>query len=143
MSNGYVDFQRGEAALGLLPDDCRNVGRLAEMYGWRDREGACALFFFGDGAEDDAGSLDERQAAALAAALESALPDIPDHDARRPKLRPCAWAGAAAEAHGWLEEDPRNPLTLLERFSGDEKELLKELIAFLRRGAFRVVYQPW
>jgi hypothetical protein len=76
----------------------------------------------------------------LADALESVLPDIPDHDARRHKLR----AVRGGPPAGWLEEDRRRPLSPLERHSGSAcKEWLKTFIAFLRSGGVRIWWENW
>jgi hypothetical protein len=93
----------------------------------------------GDGEEDDVGVVTTEQAERLAEALAGALEDIPDHDARTHKLRPSPWAGPDAARRGWLEEDPLRPLSPLEWWSGQDKEFIRELVSFCRRGGFLVV----
>ena len=69
---------------------------------------------------------------ALAAALERALPDVPDHDAVEHKTF----------------EDPRLPgvrlyrpgeaISPVEAFSGENKAMLTDFIAFCRQGGFEI-----
>jgi len=65
----------------------------------------------------------------LAAALERALPDVPDHDALRHKARPLGNSGEFGIPVG-------TPTTPSEWFSGDRKQRLREFIAFCRAGGF-------
>ncbi len=64
----------------------------------------------------DADVLSGAEASALASALESMLPDVPDHNLR----------------HGI----PTQPDTPLEWFSGERKQILEKFITFGRSGAF-------
>lgn len=144
MSNGYISLERrGNDSLAVTGDDCRHLIELAGLYGWRDPEVARAFWCPSDGVEDDINTVGAEQAGRLADFLDQALDNIPDHDARRHKLRGCAWAGPNAAERGWLEEDPRRPLSPLERFSGDEKEFVRQVAAFCRGGAFRVIFEWW
>jgi hypothetical protein len=144
MSTGYISLERSsDDELGMLPGDRNRILALVRLAGWRDSQAAYELLFAGDGVSDDAGVLTTEQACRLADALEATLDDIPDYDARRHKLRPCPWAGPQAAEQGWLEEDPQRPLSPLEYWSGQEKDLVRELAAFCRRGSFRVVWQSW
>lgn len=142
--NGYISLERaGNDALALMPDDVRHIAALARLFGWDDQEADREWRSTGDGVEDDAGSLSDSQASGLRVALQRALDDLPNHDAMRHKLKPCSWAGPRAAEQGWLEEDEQQRLTVLERFSGDGKQLVRDLVAFLRRGAFRVVREQF
>jgi hypothetical protein len=144
MSNSYTSLERSsDDELGLLPGDRHRILALARLSGWRDPQAAYELFLAGDGVEDDVGVLTAEQAGRLADALAATLDDIPDHDACRHKLRPCPWAGSLAAEQGWLEEDPQQPLSPLEYWSGEDKELIQDLVAFCKRGGFRIVRQRW
>jgi hypothetical protein len=147
MSNGYLSLERpGESVFDGLPltrKDLRHLLELAGLYGWADHEAARELLFAGDGVSDDTGALSDQMARRLGRVLEQALDDLPNHDARGHKLRPARWAGPDAAKNGWLEEDPAHPLSPLERFSGAEKEWVREVAMFCRRGAFRVVWEWW
>lgn len=140
MSSGYISLWReGEPnGLALTSMDLIRLCDLATLFGWDDSAAAYQLAAPGDGVEDDMGLLTEPMAQALAATLERALNDIPNHDARLHKLRPCGWAGPHAAEQGWLEEDPSQPLSPLEYCSGEDKEFVRQAVAFCRRGGFWV-----
>jgi hypothetical protein len=145
MSYGYISCERegDDNFVAMLPGDRQRLLDLAELYGWDDLQTGREFSSVRPRTEDDdayVGTVTAEQALRLVEALERALPDIPDHDARLHKLRKPAWAGVDDAA---LEEDPQQPLTLLEWFSGDEKEYVRQMIAFCRGGAFRVVFEPW
>jgi hypothetical protein len=143
MSAGYYSIEpRCGESFSVLPDDWRRVVALARFAGWRDHTAARELLFAGDGIEDDVGELTEAQAFRLGDALRRALDDIPNHDTQSHKLRACPWAGPNAQ-QGWLEEDPLQTLSLLERFSGEDKELVLEMVALCGRGGFRVAWERW
>jgi len=80
------------------------------------------------------GRVTDADAKAMADALERSLADIPDHDA------------LAAHPRRGLSWDERyaggpflsNPPSLLEWFSGPNKQMVRDLIRFARRGGFRV-----
>lgn len=139
MSSGYYSLQRGDEGLELPGTDRDRVLELARLGGWHDPAADGEIRRAGDGVEDDVGVLTAEQARGLADALAEAIDDIPGHDARAHKLRPCPWAGPGAAERGWLEEDPLWPLSPLEWWSGEDKEFIRELVAFCRRGGFRVV----
>jgi hypothetical protein len=144
MSSGYYSLERGEDdGLTLLASDRDRVLDLARLCGWRDPAAAGELRGAGDGVDDDVGVLTAEQACRLADALAQAIDDIPDHDARTDKLRPSPWAGPGAAERGWLEEDPLRPLSPLEWWCGEDKEFIREVVAFCRRGGFRVVQERW
>jgi hypothetical protein len=81
-------------------------------------------------------------ARAWADALESALDDIPDHDARA--LKPQAYPMPAAVARllrdmpGDGLPDPGQFVNALEWFSGTRKQELRDFVAYCRRGGFAV-----
>jgi hypothetical protein len=134
MSCGYICLERdGSDVFTLGREDVRDLVGLARMYGWHDPEARRALNPDSDGTPD---ALTGRSARALAAALEEALDDLPDHDAVSHKLRTCPRTG-------WVEEDPRRPVSLIERFSGPSKETLRDLVAFCRRGPFAAVFDRY
>ena len=105
---------------------------LAGEYGWQaspesqsDRpEALCELIL---------GHVTDVDARAMADALERSLADLPDHDALSHRERR-------------LTDDPRRyggpflscPPSLWEWFSGPNKRMVRDLIAFARRGAFTV-----
>ena len=93
------------------------IRELARAYGWK-------------GATIEPGDyVTEEEAASLAAALEEALPDIPEDDA----------VGGRTE---WIGDYhlPAADVTLTEWFSGAAKIYYKEFIRHCRAGGFRVEY---
>jgi hypothetical protein len=64
----------------------------------------------------------EQDARDLAAALERALPDIPDHEALESK------GDDNSNVWGWFETSPNIEVNPFEAFSGRNKELLKNFI---------------
>lgn len=125
--------------LDIESEDLRRVLSLAGLFGWHDPTAARELLLAGDGHEDDVGVLSAAQAGLLAAALEQTLDDIPNHDAMRHKLLsfPTDQSG-----FGWLEEDPKRPLSPLEWFSGEGKGFVRALAALCRRGKVRAIREP-
>src|SRR5262249_22326261 len=114
--------------------------------------GARAMGRAGDGGDDDeddggdparAGAavcelildrVTDVDARAMADALQRSLDDLPDHD---------ALAGHPRRGLSWDERYAggpflTNPPRLLEWFSGPNKQMVRDLIRFARRGGFRV-----
>ena len=82
-------------------------------------------------------------------ALERALPDLPDHDALRPKCEEVELPEEMIQAYrlvGWIGPNQTTMVLLpadacvtpFELFSGPWKLELKEFIAFCRQGGFRI-----
>jgi hypothetical protein len=102
---------------------------LARKYGFSERP-----IEYDHGEEDDIEVYGAKQAARLGEALARALDDIPDHDISLPKLVVCPLGALEF----YLDEDPLDPLTPLERFSGESKSIVRELVEVCRRGRLRV-----
>jgi hypothetical protein len=108
-----------ERYVSHLPDE------LAVPCGCRDTWNG--IYTLNDGqwvTDEDAGN--------LAAALEQALPDIPDEDALAHKLEPDPF-----EPDRWIVKEGEE-LTLPEFFFGEGKEWVREFIAFCRQGGFSI-----
>ncbi len=73
-------------------------------------------------------------ATALADALATALDDIPNHDALTNHAERGLVQDPLAPGGLFLSRPPR----LIEWFSGENKRLVREVIAFARKGAFEV-----
>ena len=115
---------------------------LAERYGWTP---AGTLAPDPDPVFDDPGSppapwdggyfwndfqrVADADAANLAAAIERALPDIPDHDAMGHKT---------IDVGPFKGIDPAVSVSALELFSGGIKDRVKDFIAYCRRGGFKI-----
>ena len=84
----------------------------------------------------------DRDARALADALDRALDDVPAHDARKHKPEgypmPRDMARLLRGLSGDYQPDPRQVIAPLEWFSGHRKQELRELIEFCRRGGFTI-----
>jgi len=119
----------------LLSEDARRMVELVREYGCVDPV-ANQLLFCGD--DDFVSHVTAESAGTLAVALEKALDDIPDHDVVTPKLRRWPLPGVEGVELCWPSEDPDNPLTPVERFSGPAKKLVRELASFCRQGGFRI-----
>jgi hypothetical protein len=92
---------------------------------WSDRDEAnCELIL---------DRVTDADAHALADALERALPDIPGHDALSNHPRR-GLVGEGGPAGRFLSKPP----SLFEWFSGPNKQWVRGLIRFARRGGFRV-----
>jgi hypothetical protein len=114
---------------------------LAERYGWQslgtappDEDAVEAGLWRGKPSDWDGRYLPaygqqvtEEDAKSLAAALERALPDVPDHDALSNKVdgTEAVWGWFATEA-------PHVPINPIEAFSGQNKEMLANFIAHCR-----------
>ncbi len=81
-------------------------------------------------------------ARAWADALENALDDVPNHDARILKPQaypmPIAVARLFRDLTGGGLPDPGQHINALEWFSGTRKQELRDFIAYCRRGGFAV-----
>jgi len=128
----------GEFAVSLCT--WQRVLTLAERYGWKPEGTAApdemaieAEIWKGDPAEWDGAyfpsygqQVTESDAKNLAAALERALPDIPDYDAIGER------ACERRNGGGWLDNVPDVGVNPLEAFSGKNKEMLVGFIAHCR-----------
>jgi hypothetical protein len=103
---------------------------LARKHGFSERPAQ-----YDHGEEDDVEVYDARQAARMGAALAEAVKDIPDHAITFPKLVVYPLPGCEF----YLDEDPFNPLTPVERFSGEAKQTVRDMVEICRRGRLRLV----
>ena len=110
----------------LLPRTTTGCRTSPRCTAFRDSAAVRRLVLAGGDSHDDPPTLTAEQSLAFAEALERALPDIPDHDCRPAHVHYPVWAPFG-------ELDPGNPLTLLEWFSGDDKEFIRHVIALCRR----------
>lgn len=77
----------------------------------------------------------DEDAAAMASALESALPDIPDHDAMGHKVVSTI---DMPDGREWRFISPFKKFNPYEYFSGTSKPKLIRFIAFLNQGGFTI-----
>lgn len=104
-------LKRGSEELSVTDWDWTFLVRLARAYGW-------AISTVN---ERDITMVSKGEAHTLAATLEKALPEIPEE---------CTVVGDQGISS--LPDDP------LDWFSGDGRTIVKDVIAFSRRGAFTV-----
>ncbi len=106
---------------------------LASACGWRPSPASCSRSAerLGELAPD---RVTDGDATALADALATALDDIPNHDALTNHAERGLVEDPLAPGGLFLSRPPR----LIEWFSGDNKRMVRELIAFARKGAFNV-----
>lgn len=112
--------------------------RLAEAHSWRpqgtsqppeEQADYPGGRWDGNYLSNDCQTVAAEDAAALADALERALPHVPDHDALARYALPS----------GGIEITPNHPPAPdADWFSGGNKPLLREFIEFCRRAAFRI-----
>jgi len=110
---------------------------LAQQYGWEpqgttlhDDEGVIEDEWAGGYCSNDGQQVSAADAAALADALERALPDIPNHDAMEHKTTPIP--GMPGERG--IPMDVK--FTAFELFSGENKAHLREFISYCHKAGF-------
>lgn len=118
---------------------------VAQMYGWQP-QGTCPTKSMDvlslDAWDGNYVSGDEQRVAAtdarqLAAALHSALDDLPDHDAMEHKTQTIRLPGREVRVITTADYSP------FELLSGPNKLLLEELIACCEQGAFEIGSQAF
>lgn len=133
-----VDVKSPGGELGVYEEDFERLLKLAEFYGWRptrDDWGRHVLACVLEASEEADFEARSRNAAAsseyrpippadalgLAEALESALEDIPNHEAAKPE-----------------KHEPERLGFLLRFFSGDYKDMVREMVKLCRAGSVTV-----
>jgi hypothetical protein len=130
-----MDFIGALDHFTLNPASWRRALGLARLYGWEPagtlppqawEDRWDANYLTGDGQRVTA-----EDARNLAAALEGALPDVPDHDALTEKAVRIGELEARVIPAGM-------PANAFEWFSGKSKPLLVKFITFCRQGGFTI-----
>lgn len=105
-----------------------HILQLAVAHGWKPTGTVHeAPEWGGNYWSNDGQEVTDADAAAIADAIERALPDVPDHDALAHKRNP----DGKSIPFG-------TPVNAYELFSGERKKQLREFIEFCRRGGFRI-----